>query len=137
MKKLSVILFTILVACLFITGFFSSCSNAGENKTFQDINSKDAFELIQNKDVLILDVRTPGEYAQGHIKNSILIPVQVLNTDYKKILEYRKKTIFIYCRSGNRSVVASNILISNGFENLYNLKNGIKDWVKQGHPIEK
>jgi rhodanese-related sulfurtransferase len=137
MKKLSAILFKILLTGLFITSFLSSCSNANEIKTFLDINSKEAFELIQNKEVLILDVRTPGEYAQGHIKNSILIPVQVLSTDYKKILDYRKKTIFIYCRSGNRSVVASNILISNGFENLYNLKNGIKEWVKQGFAIEK
>ncbi|MBU1342293.1 MAG: rhodanese-like domain-containing protein, partial [Proteobacteria bacterium] len=94
-------------------------------------------ELIKNKQTLILDVRTLGEYTQGHIKNSFLIPVQVLTTEHIKIMDHKDNPILIYCRSGNRSVTASNILTKNGFKKLYNLKGGIKDWIKNGLPIEK
>lgn len=122
---------------MFIFGFIAGCSNATENETYQNIDAKEAFDLIQNKEVLILDVRTPGEYAAGHIKNSVLIPLQVLETDYTKILDHSEKPVFLYCRSGNRSVAASKILIKNGFKKLYNLKSGINDWVKKGLPIER
>jgi len=127
-----------LIVLLFIFGFIPGCSsNATKNETYQNIDAKEAFDLIQNKELLILDVRTPGEYAAGHIKNSVLIPLQVLETDYTKILDYRGKSVFLYCRSGNRSVGASKILIKNGFKKLYNLKSGINDWVKNGFPLER
>jgi len=123
------------VVSLFI--FISGCSSAAEKDTYQNIESKEAYELIQNQNPLILDVRTPGEYVSGHIKDAVLIPVQVLATEYIKIIDHREKPIFLYCRSGNRSVTASTILIKNGFKKLYNLKGGINDWVKKGYPIEK
>jgi phage shock protein E len=135
LKKLSPV--TYIFVCLFILVFFSGCSNATDNKTYQNINAKVAFELIQNKEVLILDVRTKGEYAQGHITDSVLIPVQVLSTDFTKIMDFKEKPILIYCRSGNRSVTSSNILLEKGFKDLYNLKGGIKDWVNKGYSIQK
>ncbi len=93
--------------------------------------------MITSPNVLLLDVRTQGEYRAGHIKNSVLIPVQVLAAEHEKINGHKTEQIIIYCRSGNRSVTASNILLGKGFKNIYNLKGGIKDWVKNGFPIEK
>jgi len=128
---------TTLFIVLFIIGFISVSGNATENKAYQNLDAKETFELIHNKQPLILDVRTPREFAAGHIKDSILIPVQVLNTDYIKIIDHKKGPILVYCRSGNRSVTASNILAKKGFKKLYNLKGGIKDWVNKGYPTQK
>ena len=92
--------------------------------------------MASDAGVLILDVRTPAEYAQAHIANSVLIPVQVLHTEYTRLNGYEDKKILIYCRSGNRSVTASTILIKNGFSRLYNLQSGIKDWIKHQYPVQ-
>ncbi len=126
-----------IIMCLLVIGFVSSCTSASEKEAYQDIDARESFEMIQNDHLLILDVRTPAEYKAGHIKNSILIPVQVLSTEYKKILEYQDKSVLIYCRSGNRSVTASKILLENGFKPIYNMKGGIKSWIKNGYPVEK
>ncbi len=126
-----------IIICLFVIGLVSSCTAASEKEAYQDIDAKAGFGMIQNESPLILDVRTPAEYQAGHIKNSILIPVQVLTAEYKKILEYKDKPVLIYCRSGNRSVTASKILLENGFKPIYNMKGGIKSWIQNGYPIEK
>ncbi len=114
-----------------------SCSSKAEQQEYQNIDVNEAAELIRTKPVLILDVRTPEEYREGHIKGSILIPVQDLEKEYTKISDHIHNPVLIYCRSGNRSVTASNILVSKGFKNLYHMKGGIKDWVKHRMPLEK
>lgn len=86
---------------------------------------------------MLLDVRTPAEYKEdGHIPNSILIPVQVLPQYIKDIEKFKDKKILVYCRSGNRSAVASKFLEQNGFKQVYNLKDGIIGWKKAGLPVE-
>lgn len=114
----------------------AGCSNAADNKGFIDVDAAKAFQMASDAGVLILDVRTPAEYAQAHIANSVLIPVQVLHTEYTRLNGYEDKKILIYCRSGNRSVTASTILIKNGFSRLYNLQSGIKDWIKHQYPVQ-
>jgi len=108
-----------------------------EDKGYTDITSDHALNFIHEKNPLILDVRTRKEYDQGHIKDAYLIPVQELNQRYKEILEFREKDIFVYCRSGNRSVVSSYILKEKGFKKITNLKHGIKGWLKRGLSINK
>ncbi len=120
-----------------IFGLVFGCRNGAENQKIENLSARQAFELMENNTIFVLDVRTPGEFSQGQIKDALLIPVQVLNTDYSKILNHKKDPILVYCRSGNRSVTALKILSNNGFEKLFHLKNGIKDWVKNGYPIHK
>ncbi len=125
-----------LFVLLIFTGFVLGCSNMAEQKGYQDIDVNQAVELIRKKPVLILDVRTPEEYREAHIKDSVLIPVQELEKEYARITEYLHTPVLIYCRSGNRSVTASHILLSRGFNNLYNMKGGIKEWIKHQLPVE-
>jgi len=86
----------------------------------------------------LIDVRTPAEYREGHIPNARL--VNIYDPDFKKKiseLPFRKdKPVLVYCRSGNRSLVAGRYLASLGYE-VINLKYGIKDWRAKGKPIEK
>jgi len=105
---------------------------------YENLDSKSFYKMIQQeKNIVILDVRTPEEYDKdGHIPNSILIPVQVLPQHIKDLEKFKDKKILVYCRSGNRSSVASKFLEQNGFKNVYNLKYGIIDWKKEGLPVE-
>jgi phage shock protein E len=74
-------------------------------------------ELIA-KGAIIVDVRTRGEYAGGHLKNSLNIPLNELHGKLSKLK--RDKTIITCCASGMRSASAKNIMKSNGFEEVYN-----------------
>ncbi len=99
---------------------FASCSNRG----YKDINLKNAIKTINNStNLIMLDVRTAEEYSSGNIPNSINI--DVLSPDFKSKIELldKNKEYLVYCRSGNRSAIASSIMATNGFIKIYNLNN--------------
>jgi rhodanese-related sulfurtransferase len=127
----------ILFFFLVIAGLVLGCSAAVEDQDYRNIDAIQAAELIKQEPVLILDVRTPEEYREGHIKGSVLIPVRELEKRAGEISGHLEKPVLVYCRSGNRSVTASNILVSKGFRHLYHMKGGIKDWIRHGLPLEK
>jgi rhodanese-related sulfurtransferase len=104
---------------------------------YTELSAVEADKFIQNVRPLILDVRTPGEFQSGHIKGAVLIPVQVLQKQLSSLAPNKQREILIYCASGNRSTVASRILINNGFEKISNLRYGINDWAKRNFPIER
>jgi rhodanese-related sulfurtransferase len=126
-----------LVALVVFIGFLAGCSSAVEDQGYRNLDAAQAAELIKQEPVLILDVRTTEEYREGHIKDSVLIPVQELEKRVGEISGHLQKPVLVYCRSGNRSVTASKILISKGFQHLYHMKGGIKDWIRHGLPLEK
>lgn len=100
---------------------------------FTELTSKAAKQLIEESAPLILDVRTPNEFYNGHIPNSKLIPLQQLEQRISEIENYKNKDILVYCRKGNRSTVAAEILIENGFNSLYNMRDGIIGWERNGY----
>ena len=106
-----------------------------EQPNYQVMTAEQANEYINTKKPFILDVRTPKEYEAGHLENSILIPVQELKSRIGELESNKTDAIFVYCASGNRSTVASKILIDNGFSNIINLKFGIKDWFKKKYKV--
>ena len=121
MKK---ILFLIVI-CLLITGCGSDnkmSSNSINTISVDEVKSLvDSFNDQDN--LVIIDVRTNEEYKEGHIKNSINIPV-----DNIEKINYRKDTkIVLYCRSGNRSNQAALKLKNLGYENIYDM-GGINYW---------
>jgi rhodanese-related sulfurtransferase len=102
---------------------------------YMDITAREAADLLEKSKPLLLDVRTPGEYSQGHIKDARLIPLQQLESRWREIDAYKDKDVVIYCRSGHRSVAASEMLVGHGFTKLHNLRNGIKGWQKAGQTV--
>ncbi len=108
-----------------------------EKPQYALLTTDEAAQLIGNISPLILDVRTPEEYRSGHLANSVLIPVQELQERYADLLQYKDEDILIYCATGNRSTVAAKILIDKGFTRIYNLRHGIFDWSRKGHPITR
>jgi rhodanese-related sulfurtransferase len=104
---------------------------------YREVEAREAAELLQNLNPLLLDVRTPAEFNKGHLKNAILIPVQELQKRVGELSEYKHSDILIYCATGNRSTVASKILVDNGFKRIVNMRYGIYQWAKGGYPIVK
>ncbi len=103
--------------------------------SYVELNAEDAGQILQNTNPLILDVRTQMEFQQGYIQGANLLPVQVLQQNIDKLAPYKDQDILIYCATGNRSTVASRLLIEAGFMKIYNLRYGIADWAQRGHPI--
>lgn len=99
---------------------------------FESLSPQEASALMKsNKNITVLDVRTPEEFAQEHIKGALLIPVHILNNNLSKLSKDKGKKILVYCRSGNRSIAASRILAKNGFIPL-NVQGGISQWKIEG-----
>lgn len=84
-------------------------------------------KLDEDKEIILLDVRTPQEYKEKHIPNSILLPLDTIKRDSEKKLTNKEATIFVYCRSGGRSATAAATLASLGYTNVYNI-GGIISW---------
>ncbi len=95
----------------------------------KNVSAEEAYKLInENKDLVILDVRTKEEYEDGHIPGARLMPVQVLSSKIDELDEYKDKPVLVYCASGGRSPRAVDTLESNDFTNLYHLHRGISSW---------
>jgi rhodanese-related sulfurtransferase len=102
---------------------------------YQEVTPKEAAEVIRDITPLVLDVRTPGEYSRGHLKDSVLIPLQQLQARWQEIAGHKDKGVLIYCATGNRSTVAAKILIDNGFKRIFNLRQGISGWEREKFPV--
>ncbi len=95
----------------------------------QDINFEEMKRIIkENKDVVLLDVRSRQEFKEGHLKNAINIPLYEIKKKAQIILKNKSCIIIVYCISGQRSKKAAIELQKSGFQNIYNLKNGIENY---------
>ncbi len=90
-----------------------------------ELSPEDVKFAIDNDNVLLLDVRSPLEHEEVCIPNSVLIPLEKLSFSLDKLPKDRK--IIVYCKSGNRSAMATYILRSKGFD-AYNMRGGIVSW---------
>jgi rhodanese-related sulfurtransferase len=132
MKPIYTIIFISFLILAAISGCIST-TKPPEKAQYTDVSVQQAKEMIDRGEVFILDVRTQEEYDAGHIKNSTVIPLQVLD---KRLNELpRDKKILVYCMSGIRSAQASQILVNNGFKEIYNMKGGITDWTNAGYAV--
>ena len=82
----------------------------------------------ENKDFEIIDCRTPGEYHMGHIPGALLI--DLMDPAFRAKVETldKKKTYYVYCRSGSRSMTACRVMADTGIDKLYNVKFGLMGW---------
>lgn len=135
---------TIILLALSMTLF--SCSEAQENKTHtntevaqavaKDVSAQEFAKLIK-EDGAIIDVRTAGEFAGGHLENAQNI--DIYSSDFNdKIKELDKtKPVYVYCMSGGRSSRAMNLMKKEGFTKVYNMLGGYSGWSAQGLPTTK
>jgi len=101
-----------------------------QSPVIQDINKEDVIDLVEDKSIDIIDIRTEKEFIEGSIKYSYNIDFQKREfIDNLNSLD-KEKPYLIYCKSGNRSEKASLIMKSLGFKVIYHYKKGYQDWVE-------
>ena len=118
----AVLLFSLaLVAC-------NRQNNSQEGTTYEQITPDEAKALMDSEEgYIILDVRTPEEFAERHIEGAILIPDYEIGEKAESILTDKDQLILVYCRSGRRSKNAANELVALGYTNIKEF-GGINDW---------
>ena len=130
---------------IIIAVFFWGCNllspDAKSDQQFTAVSPKEASALIEkhkgDPDFIILHIRTPGEYQNGHIENSIMIDFhsRTFAEDVNRL--DKGKTYLVHCRSGNRSTRSMKLFKKLEFQKIYHLSSGINGWNSAGLPLVK
>ena len=136
MKKYLFLIFAFIV---FALGFnydrlfeVKACVKADGNVceyVHRQVTKEQARELIiEKEDLVIIDVRTPQEYSEGHILGAKLFPIDNLYLNKELLLQYKEKPVLVYCRTKNRAVPAAEQLKKWGFIEVYTMIDGYSTW---------
>ena len=107
----------------------TGCAGAGnQTNSYRQISMDEAVTMMaEESGYIILDVRTPEEFAEKHIPNAINVPNETIGTDEISQLPDKNQLIMVYCRSGRRSKEAAEKLVKLGYTNIVEF-GGILDW---------
>lgn len=129
----------LVLAVLVSVGGLSACSSdsdpasaGGAGSAVTDVSPADAVTLLTEPGITVIDVRTPGEYSTGHLADAVNIDIEGTTFDQQLADLPKADTYFVYCRSGNRSGVATAQMATLGFTSVYNLQGGVVDWQASG-----
>lgn len=114
----------ILIICI-STIILTGCGQK-EERIKETIGVKEAKQLLENKDTVLIDVRTENEYEQHHIDGAINIPLGLIDRAHKQVPD-KNKNIIVYCQSGGRSKQAQEMLSQMGYKRVYDL-GSILNW---------
>jgi rhodanese-related sulfurtransferase len=123
-----------LIASFAALILLAGCSSTGSATTV-DLNVSEFSQKINEPDVIILDVRTPEEFASGHIEGALNIDFNSGDFANEITRLNPSETYAIYCRSGSRSGQAASIMHKAGFHDVSNLNGGVIDWTNAGLPL--
>ncbi len=127
------------IAALAIAAFIGLGACGGDTAVFELTDAVESQELLTEPPagLVVLDIRTPDEYAEGHIGGSSNL--DFYEPDFAASLDALDKDLpyFVYCRSGNRSSQALETMKDLGFTEVYELDGGIITWAEAGLPIEQ
>jgi rhodanese-related sulfurtransferase len=124
MKKV----FALIASALLLAGCSSSTGAI-------DLGVSEFSTKVAEAGVITLDVRTPIEFAEGHIDGARLIDFQSGNFENEIAALDKNATYAVYCRSGNRSGQAVKVMQDAGFTNVFNMNGGVIDWANAGLPL--
>ncbi len=124
------------IALLLISLFVFSCAGAQQSSSkVENVDAAAFKKLIDSGNGIVLDVRTPEEWADGTIPDASTIDFYDDDFRTKVNLVNKEKEIYVYCLSGGRSAKAAAILVESGFNKVYNLEGGFRSWKENGFPV--
>ena len=131
-KLLLLLLVVVCITTVTAMGVYYHLSHS--RSRYEDITVDQAYELIETRpSLIILDVRTEAEYTTERIAGAINIPLDELP---HRLGELNKTdSLLVYCRTGNRSTQAANLLVENEFQNFYHMQGGIEVWKQHNYPV--
>ena len=103
---------------------------------YKEVSAADAVTLMNREGAIYVDVREDKEYSDGHVIDSIHIPLGQLPDRVAELEAYKQQPVIVGCRSGSRSAMGCARLRKAGFEQVYNLKGGILAWQSANLPLE-
>jgi len=121
----------IIIALLFGSTFLDAL------RGIKQVGPAETTRLINHEKAIVVDVREDKEFADGHIINSIHIPMGKVKDQLSKLQKHKSSPIIVSCRSGARSSSICGLLRKNGFENVFNLKGGLVAWQNASMPVSK
>ena len=123
-----------IIYFLIVLLLFSTCSQ-DVNSNYKNITTDEANSILEAENAIILDVRTKDETSNGYIPNATFIDYYADDFDNKVKLINKKKTVYVYCKSGGRSLKVVEKMYRLGFIDVYNLDGGFMRWKKAGLPF--
>ncbi len=136
-RRLSVACAALTLAAAFLFGATASDLRAAPDTPVLVTPAEAQARLSQDKHVRVLDVRTPEEYAAGHLAGAILLPVDQVDEQAEAVLKDHAQPTLVYCHSGSRSARAVAKLKAKGYAHLMDLKGGIVAWSQAGNATAK
>jgi len=124
----------------FIAIIFSLFTGFAMANTSDEVSQQNLQKIMTSapkNTVVLLDVRTPEEYAEGHVPGAINIDYRQIKNNLDKLLPHKDDTVIVYCRSGHRAGIAKEILAKNGFTKLRHLSGDMNGWYEAKLPVEK
>lgn len=127
----------LFLALLIILLMLSGTTLISAIRGIRQISPDEATQLINHDGGVVIDVRDDKEYAEGHIINSLHVPMASVQSRIAELEKYKQKPVIVSCRSGARSSTVGGWLRKHNFENVANLKGGIMAWQSAGLPLSK
>jgi len=115
---------------LVLTVALASCAGGGR---YQNVSPDDLKVHLDDATAIVVDVRTPIEYAAGHVPGAINLPLDEIQDWWRSLP--KDKTVYLICRTGHRSTQAAEYLKERGLRNLKNVTGGLQAWVARGYPL--
>lgn len=130
---------TLAAALALALVFALALAAAGRGSVTSDVSPRVAAELMRWPETVVLDVRTPEEYAEEHIAGATLLPLQKIQDEFQtdEVAPSLSTPIVVYCAAGARSARACEALAACGFTRLHNLQGGLRNWKAEGFPVVK
>lgn len=122
---------------ILVLSTLGACAQSTSEGARTDLSVNEVSELIKsNKELVVIDVRTPDEYNQGHIEGAQ--HMNIYDADFEERLKALDKDVeyVVYCRSGGRSGKAAGMMETMGFSNFHNMKGGMLAWSKASLPTQ-
>jgi phage shock protein E len=122
-----------ILLAFFFCALVYSCKETGATG-YETLDNQTFAQKLNDSNVVVLDVRTPDEYRQGHMPHAILM--NYYDDGFRENIQNldKDKTYLVYCAAGGRSSKTSKILKEHGFNNVFSLEHGFKKW---NGPVEK
>jgi rhodanese-related sulfurtransferase len=116
----------------------ASCRTVGVSRVkggYAEVNASVAHEIIlDTRQIIVLDLRTPEEYASAHIAGAISTPMATIENRLPELLPYQRSTLLVYGDEHEESTAGARLLVAAGFRNVVRIMGGLPAWIRGGYP---